>query len=60
MRYQQADNVEVRLKGHIGDQEHMGSVHVRTRNEVRFSKPSFRVDGGAIRCPCVVIDVMSI
>ena len=34
-RWQQADKVEVRFKGHKGDQEQIGSVRVRTRDEVR-------------------------
>ena len=48
MRWRQADRAEVRFKGQKGDQEHMGSVRVRTRTEVRGSKPSYRVYGGAV------------
>ena len=34
-RGQQPDKVEVRFKGHKGDQEWVGSVRVRTRSKVR-------------------------
>ena len=56
MRLWQADRVEVRFKGHTGDQEQIGSVRVRTRNEVRRSKSSFRVDGGAV---ALMLELMS-
>ena len=54
-RWQQADKVEVRFKGHKGDQER-GSVRVRTRNEVRGPRSSFTVDGGAV---ALVLELMS-
>ena len=42
IRWRQFDRVEVRFKGHKGDQEQIGSVRVRIRTEVRGSKSSFR------------------
>ena len=47
-RWQQADKVEVRFKGHKGNQEQIGSVRVRTRDEIRGSRSSYRADGGAV------------
>ena len=47
-RRQQPDRVEVRFKGHKGDQEQAGSVRVRTRSEVRGPRSSFRADGGTV------------
>ena len=48
IRWRQADRVDVLFKGHTGDQEQVGSVRVRTQNEVHNSKSPFRVDGGAV------------
>ena len=48
MRWRQTDRVQVRFKGHKGDQEQIASVRVRTRNEVRGLKSSFRVNDGAV------------
>ena len=45
---QVGDRVDVRFKGHMGDQEQMGSVRVRTRTEVRDLKSSFMVYGGVV------------
>ena len=56
LRWRQADKVEVRFTGHKGDQEQVGSVRVRTRTEVRGSKSSFRVDGGAV---ALMLELMS-
>ena len=46
----------MRFKGHNGEQEQMGSVHVRTRTEVHGSKSSFGVYGGAV---ALVLELMS-
>ena len=48
MRGHKPDKEEVRLKGHTGYQEHVVSVRVRTRSEVRGPRSSFRADGGTI------------
>ena len=58
MRWRQAERIEVSRKGHKGDEEQMGSVHVRTRTEIRGSKSSFRVYGGAVGHMLESIDVM--
>ena len=55
-RWQKADKVEVRFKGHKRDQEHIGSVRVRTRDEVRGSRSSYRADGGAV---ALMLELMS-
>ena len=55
-RGQQPDKVEVRFKGHKGDQEQVGSVRVRTRSEVRGPRSSFRADGGAV---ALMLELMS-
>ena len=55
-RWQQADKVEVRFKGHKGDQEQIGSVRVRTRDEVCGSRSSYRADGGAV---ALMLELMS-
>ena len=47
-RGQQPDKVEVRFKGHKGDQDYVGGVRVRTRSKVRGPRSSFRADGGAV------------
>ena len=39
-RWQQVDKVKVRFKGHKGDQEHIGSLRVGTRDEVPGSRSS--------------------
>ena len=56
MRGQQPDKVEVRLKGHKGYQEQVGSVHVRTRSEVRGPRSFFRADGGTV---ALMLELMS-
>ena len=56
IRWRQADRVEVCFKGHMGDQEQMGSVRVRTRIEVNGSKSSFREDGCAV---ALMLELMS-
>ena len=44
------------FKGHKSEQEHMGSVSVRTWTEVRGSSSSFRKDGGAF---ALMLELMS-
>ena len=46
----------MRFKGHKDDQKQIGSIRVRTRNEVRGSNSSFRVDGGAV---ALMLELMS-
>ena len=59
MRCRQADRVDAGSKGHKGDQEHTGSVRARTRTEVRGSKSSFRVCGGAVALMLELISCFS-
>ena len=47
-RGEQPHKVEVRFKGHKGDQDQVGSVRVRTRSEVRGPRSSSTADGGAV------------
>ena len=55
-RWGQPDRVEVRFKGHKGDQEQMGSVRVRTRIKVCRSKSSFRKANGVVT---LLLELMS-
>ena len=56
MRWRHANSVDVCFNSHNGDQEQIGSVRVRTRNEVRVSESSCRIDGGAL---ARMLDLMS-
>ena len=47
-RWHQADKVEMRFMACKGDQKQIGSVHVRTRDEIRGSRSSYRADGGGV------------
>ena len=42
------DRVEVRFRGHKGDQAQVGSVVVRTRSEVRGPRSELGKGGGAV------------
>ena len=44
----EADLVEVRFRGHKGDQIQVGSVVVRTGSEVRGPRSELGEDGGAV------------
>ena len=43
-----ADKIEVRVRGHKGDQDQIGSVRVRTRDEITGLRTGYRADGGAV------------
>ena len=43
-----ADKIEVRVRGHKGDQDQIGSVCVRTRDEITGPLAGYRADGGAV------------
>ena len=46
--WRQADRIEVRFRGHTGDQEQAGDVRARTRDEVHGPRSGYRADGGAV------------
>ena len=43
-----ADEIEVRVRGHKGDQDMIGSVRVRTRDEITGPRSGYRAGGGAV------------
>ena len=51
-----ADKIEVRVRGHKGNQEQIGSVRVRTRDEITGPRAGYRADGGAA---ALVVELMS-
>ena len=48
LEWSDADRVEVRFRGHKGDQAQVGSVVVRTRSEVRGPRSGLDEGGGAV------------
>ncbi|CAB1109801.1 unnamed protein product [Ectocarpus sp. CCAP 1310/34] len=48
MHWQQADRVEIRFRGHKGDQGQIGDVRARTRDEVHGPRSGYRANGGAV------------
>lgn len=48
LHWRQADRIEVRFRGHKGDQEQRGNVRVRTRDETHGPRSGYRADGGAV------------
>ena len=48
LQWSDADRVEVRFRGHTGDQAQVGSVIVRTRSEVRGPCSELGEVGGAV------------
>ena len=53
---QQVDRVEVRFRGHKGDQLQEGSTIMRTRSEVNGAYPGLRTGGGAV---ALMVELMS-
>ena len=51
-----ADKIEVRVRGHKGDQDQIGTVRVRTRDEVTGPRAGYRADGGAV---ALMVELMS-
>ena len=51
-----ADKIEVRVRVHKGDQDQIGSVCVRTRDEMAGPRAGYRADGGAV---ALVVELMS-
>ena len=43
-----ADKIEVLVRGHKGNQDQIGSVRVRTRDEITSPRAGYRADGGAV------------
>lgn len=46
--YQPAGKVDARFTDHEGDQKHIGSVRVRTRNDLQAPRSSFKANGGGV------------
>ena len=51
-----ADKIEVRVRGHKGDQDMIGSVRVRTRDEITGPRSGYRAGGGAV---ALMVELMS-
>ena len=51
-----ADKIEVRVRGHKGHQDQIGSVRVRTRDEITRPRAGYRADGGAV---ALMVELMS-
>ncbi|CAM9479372.1 unnamed protein product, partial [Scytosiphon promiscuus] len=47
-RWQQADKIEIRLRGHKGDQEQIGRVGARTRDKVHGPQSGYLAESGAV------------
>lgn len=56
LRWHRADRVEVRFRGHKGDQGQAGSVIVRTRSAVRGPRSGLGTGGGAV---ALMVDLLS-
>ena len=48
MQWRQADKIEVRFRGHKGDQNQKGNVRARTRDEAYGPRSGCRAAGGAV------------
>ena len=51
-----ADKVEVRVRGHKGDQDQIGSVRVHTRDEITGPCAGYRAGGGVV---ALMVELMS-
>ena len=50
-----ADKIEVRVRGRKGDQDQIGSVRVRTRDEITGPLAGYRAGGGAVALMVVLM-----
>ena len=57
LRWWQADLVEIRFRGHKGDQGQAGNILVRTRKEVRGVGSSLREGRGAV---ALLVELLSV
>lgn len=51
-----ADKIEVRVRGHKGDQDQIGSVRVRTRDATTGPRAGYRADGGTV---ALIVELIS-
>ena len=51
-----ADEIEVRVRGHKGDQDMIGSVRVHTRDEITGPRSGYRAGGGGV---ALMVELMS-
>ena len=56
VHWRQADKVEINFKGHKGDQDQIGEVRARTRDEISGPQSGYRADGGAV---ALMVELMS-
>ena len=57
LRWREEDLVEMRFRGHKGDQGQAGNILVRTRKDVRGVGSSLREDGGAV---ALLVELLSV
>jgi len=57
VHWRRADKVEIRFRGHKGDQFQIGDVKVRTRDEVSGPRAGYRVNGGAV---ALMVELLSL
>ena len=48
VHWRQADKMEINFRGHKGDQDQIGEVRARTRDEISGPQSGYRADGGAV------------
>ena len=58
LQWHQATSIEVRFRGHKGDQAQQGSVIVRTRDDASGTRSGVGASGGAVAL--VVVDSVGI
>ena len=57
LRWREEDLVEMRFRGHKGDQGQAGNILVRTRKDVRGVDSSLREGGGAV---ALLVELLSV
>ena len=57
LRWREVDSVEIRFRGHKGDQGQAGNVLVRTRKDVRGVGSSLREGGGVV---ALLVELLSV
>ena len=48
VHWRQADRMEINFRGHKGDEDQIGEVRARTRDEISGPQSGYRADGGAV------------
>ena len=56
VHWRQADKMGINFRGHKGDQDQIGEVRARTRDEISGPQSGYRADGGAV---ALMVELMS-